>query len=108
MDTGVINATHPSVSALYDTLTPNDWEGLAVLASVGVITRPPGDATLRRLEGFGATAGGVVTAAGYALLLAWHRRHPRRPWWRDWRRWENRRHEVRMRLLIDAGSEDTF
>jgi hypothetical protein len=74
-------------------------------------SRTTTERTVKRLIDLGVVSDGphwVVTAAGFALLLAWHRRHPRRPWWRDWRKWEERRHEVRMRSLIDSAPDGWF
>ncbi|MEI8397497.1 MAG: hypothetical protein WCF85_22500 [Rhodospirillaceae bacterium] len=95
--------THPSAEALYDCLTLADWRALAFLASEHVNCRPPsGDQSQRLLRlGLIMPPGFHVTAAGYALLLHWHRRHIK-PWWRTLLLPpEQRTHEMVMRVMID-------
>lgn len=98
----VIMPSHPSVSALYDALLREDWEALAVLASEGVATHAPSVVTMARLTGFGIISDGLLTATGYALLLAWHRRHLRMTWSERWKATPDAiAHFNRMRLLLD-------
>ncbi len=67
---GILQATHPSSDQLYDLLTREEWEALAVFSSEGVITRLPDAITKERLLRLGLTGHGErPTAAGYALLL---------------------------------------
>ena len=100
----VVRPPHPAVSDLYEALSQADWEGLAVAGSEGVITSPVPVNTVERLIGLGVVASyGYPTAAGYALLLAWLRRNPRRSWWASLRQSRAQMtHENRMRLLITA------
>jgi len=85
---GILQATHPSSDQLYDLLTREEWEALAVFSSEGVITRLPDAITKERLLRLGLTGHGErPTAAGYALLLTWLRRNPKR------KRWGGRLHQ---------------
>lgn len=105
MVVAVMGRAHPSVEALYTVLLPEEWEGLAVASSEGIATRPASSSIDNRLKGLGLiTQNRLPTAAGYALLFAWHRRNPPRSsrWWSAISR-EQRRHEDRMHLLIDVG-----
>lgn len=94
---------HPS-SDLLDALDERLLEALAVAASELTATVPAGDADKARLVKMGlALANGHPTAAGYAVLLAWHRRfvtQGKTRWL--YRLFRTTRHEVRMRLLWRA------
>ena len=111
----VVRPPHPSVEAMYENLTEVDWELLAFVASHSVAVPIPAQTDLDRLHRFGLimSPSGHATASGYALLLAWHRRHPKRPaqaapWWAaivplPRRKPEGAKldHVAKMRLMID-------
>ena len=73
---------HPSAADFYEALNRPLWEALAVAAAEGVVTEPPSRESIARLVAMGLLhrGHGRPTAAGYALLLRWHRAHRRRPW----------------------------
>lgn len=76
---GIVQTIHPTSDQLYDLLTREEWEGLAVFSSEGIITELPDTGTKTRLVRLGLIgAGERPTAAGYALLLSWLRRNPKR------------------------------
>jgi hypothetical protein len=95
---------HPSAADFYEALNGPLWEALAVAAAEGVVTEPPSRESLAKLVAMGLLqrGSGRPTAAGYALLLRWHRAHRRRHSWRPWP-WPygffESRHVRRMRRL---------
>lgn len=96
----VLRPDHPAAD-LHDALDESLWEGLAAAAVENVLvaaTEPAVEARLIRL-GLLFTSG-LLTAAGHALLLRWHRAFTRRRrsrWWA--RKAMPTRHEVRMRAM---------
>lgn len=96
----VLRPDHPAAD-LHDALDEALWEGLAAAAVENVLvaaTEPTVEACLVRMGVLFAS--GLPTAAGYALLLRWHRTFSRRrrsSWWA--RKAMLTRHEVRMRAM---------
>jgi len=92
---------HPSAADFYEALNKPLWEALAVAAAEDVLTAPPSRESVARLVAMGLLhhGSGRPTAAGYALLLRWHREHRRlrRPWL--WPRAPDGWHIKRMRTL---------
>ncbi|MFL5334528.1 MAG: hypothetical protein ACJ8H8_15380 [Geminicoccaceae bacterium] len=91
---------HPSAADFYEALNRPLWEALAVAAAERVVTEPPSRESLARLVAMGLLhrGHGRPTAAGYALLLRWHRAHRRHSW--PWPRGVlESRHVRRMRQL---------
>jgi len=93
----VLRPDHPAAD-LHDALDEALWEGLAAAAVEDVLvaaTEPAVEACLVRMGLLFPS--GLPTAAGYALLLRWHRAFSRRPRSRWWARKATlARHEVRM------------
>lgn len=50
---GILQTTHPSSDQLYDLLTRDEWEGIAVFSSEGIITGLPDAIAKSRLLGLG-------------------------------------------------------
>jgi len=92
---------HPSAADFYDALNAPLWEALAVGAAEDVLTAPPSRESTARLVAMGLLhhRSGRPTAAGYALLLRWHREHRRSGRFRLWPRVAAARHARRMRAL---------
>ena len=90
---------HPSAADFYDALNAPLWEALAVAAAEEVVTAPPSRESVARLITMGVLhhSSGRPTAAGYALLLRWHRKHRRSGWL--WPRVSEDRYVRRMRAL---------
>lgn len=91
----------PSAADFYEALNGPLWEALAVAAE-DVVTARPSRGPVARLIAMGLLhrSNGRPTAAGYALLLRWHRKHRRGPgrlW--PWPRARESRHVRRMRQL---------
>lgn len=91
---------HPAAD-LHDALDEPLWEALAAAAVENVLVAATEPAVEARLVRMGLLfASGLPTAAGYALLLRWHRafkgRHRSR-WWAP--KAALTRHEVRMRAM---------
>lgn len=102
-----IKTAHPSVEALDELMTHNEWEALAALSSEGVATRMPDEDMIERLRARGLVGlGGHLTAAAYALLFRWLRQNRcstkllkklrQTP--------DERRHFYRMNLLLLHGA----
>jgi len=101
-----IKTVHPSVEALYELMTNDEWEALAALSSEGIATRMPDEDTLQRLRDRGLLGlGGHLTAAAYALLFRWLRqnRHSTKLLKRLRQTPDERRHYYRMNLLLLHG-----
>lgn len=89
----VLSDEHPS-SALLDGLTEDELEGLGAAATEMQVVRATPEATHHQLVGKGLLLpAGRLTAAGYAVLLAWHRRFRLQDRW--WKALSN--HQQRMR-----------
>lgn len=96
----IFQPDHPSPEQSYDALSEGMWEALAVAAAENFITGRPNPDDEAKLTGMGLLfPSGRPTAAGYAVLLSWHRRHrhPRFPWSLVAR--PESRHVQRMRIL---------
>ena len=96
----VLRPDHPAAD-LHDALDEPLWEALAAAAVENVLVAATEPAVEARLVRIGLLfASGLPTAAGYALLLRWHRAFKRRHrsrWWA--RKAALTRHEVRMRAM---------
>ena len=96
----VLRPDHPAAD-LHDALDEPLWEALAAAAVENVLVAATEPAVEARLIRLGLLfASGLPTAAGYALLLRWHRAFKRRRrsrWWA--RKAALTRHEVRMRAM---------
>lgn len=69
-----LRSEHPSLD-LHDALTPELWETLASMAVEQGLVAVPAAGLVPCLEELGVLyRSGRPTAAGYALLLGWHRR----------------------------------
>jgi len=69
---------HPSAD-LFGALDEALWEALATAATENALVAPLAGAAAAKLASMGLLQGGSrPTAAGYALLLSWHRKY-RRP-----------------------------
>jgi len=97
----VLMPDHPSAD-LFDALDESLWEALATAATENVLTGPVADGAMKKLASMGLMQGGArPTAAGYALLLHWHRKHRRPRGLRSWPRLlkGESRHVIHMRSL---------
>ena len=96
----VLRPDHPAAD-LHDALDEPLWEALAAAAVENVLVAATEPAVEARLVRMGLLfASGLPTAAGYALLLRWHRafsRRPRSKWWAC--KAALTRHEVRLRAM---------
>ena len=96
----MLRPDHPAAD-LHDALDEPLWEGLAAAAVENVLVAATEPAVEARLINLGLLfQSGLPTAAGYALLLRWHRTFSRRRrsrWWS--RKATPTRHEVRMRVM---------
>lgn len=96
----IYQSEHPSPDQVQEALTESMWEALAVAAAENIITAPTNredDAALVRLGLL--LPSGRPTAAGYALLLRWHRTHRKPRFPRSLVAPAESRHMQRMRIL---------
>jgi len=96
----VLHPEHPAAD-LHDALDETLWEGLAAAAVENALVAATEPADEGRLIKLGLLfPSGLPTAAGYALLLRWHRTFSQRRrsrWW--FYKATPTLHEVRMRAM---------